>query len=249
MSEITIIQKSTTYISNSLLEHLKAKKHQVVSVNADLNEIAAKAGQAKAMILFLDGAFVKDHTVIEYIRDMLADRERICFLVGDEAEIAEVEKIISRRRIAEEYKRPLNVGETAQSIDAILKQGPNKAKHKILVVDDSGAMLKNVKGWLGDKYEVILANSGEFALTYLSSNYPDLILLDYEMPRMNGPEVLRTIRSDVRMKELPVIFLTGKGAKEDVMEVMALKPEGYILKTEEPQTIVKRIDDFFQSKK
>ncbi len=247
MSEIIIIQKATTYISNSLSEHLKAKKHEVTCVNADLNEIAAKAGQAKAMILFLDDVFVKDHAVMEFIRDMLSDRERICFLVGDEAEITEVEKIISRRRIAEEYRRPLNVGETAQAIDDILKQGPNNMKNKILVVDDSGAMLKNVKGWLGDKYEVILANSGEFALAYLSSNYPDLVLLDYEMPRMNGPEVLRTIRSDVRTKDLPVIFLTGKGEKEDVMEVMALKPAGYILKTEDPQKIVQRIDDFFQS--
>ncbi len=247
MSEIILIEKEKTFISNSLMEHLKEKKHEVASVSADLNEIDTKANGAKAMILYLDSAFVKDYAVMEYIREMLSDRERICFLVGDENEILDAEKIISRRRIAEEFKRPLNVTEVAQSIDDILKQGPDHLKKKILVVDDSGAMLKNVKGWLGDKYEVILANSGEFALKYLSSNYPDLVLLDYEMPRMNGREVLKTIRSDVRMKDLPVIFLTGKSEKEDVMEVMALKPAGYILKTEDPQKIVQRIDDFFQS--
>ncbi len=247
MSEIILIEKEKTFISNSLMEHLKERKHEVTSVSADLNEIDTKANGAKAMILYLDSAFVKDYAVMEYIREMLSDRERICFLVGDENEILDAEKIISRRRIAEEFKRPLNVTEVAQSIDDILKQGPGHLKKKILVVDDSGAMLKNVKGWLGDKYEVILANSGEFALKYLSSNYPDLVLLDYEMPRMNGREVLKTIRSDVRMKDLPVIFLTGKSEKEDVMEVMALKPAGYILKTEDPQKIVQRIDDFFQS--
>ncbi len=247
MSEIIMIQKEQTYISTSLMEHLKEREHKVSSVTADLNEIGSKAGQAKVLILYLDSAFVKDYTVMEYIREMLSDRERICFLVGDENEITDVEKIISRRRIAEEYKRPLNIIEVAQSIDNILKQEPSHLKKKVLVVDDSGAMLKNVKGWLGDKYEVILANSGEFALKYLSSNYPDLILLDYEMPRMNGREVLQTIRSDVRMKDLPVIFLTGKSGREDVMEVMALKPEGYILKTEDPQKIVQRIDEFFGS--
>lgn len=247
MSEIIIIQKEQAYISNSLMEHLKEKGHEVVSVLADLNVIATEASQAKVLILYLDDTFVKDYTVMEYIREMLSDRERICFLVGDENEIIDAEKIISRRRIAEEYKRPLNVIEVAQAIDNILKQGPAHQKKKILVVDDSGAMLKNVKGWLGDKYEVILANSGEFALKYLSSNYPDLVLLDYEMPHMNGREVLKTIRSDVRMKDLSVIFLTGKSEKEDVMEVMALKPAGYILKTEDPQKIVQRIDDFFQS--
>jgi len=247
MSEIIIIQKEQTYFSTSLMEHLREKKHEVAIVTADLNEIDSKAGQAKALILYLDGAFVKDYTVMEYIREMLSDRERICFLVGDENEIMDAEKIISRRRIAEVYKKPLNIIEVTQSIDHILKQGPNQLKKKVLVVDDSGAMLKNVKGWLSDKYEVILANSGEFALKYLSSNYPDLILLDYEMPRMNGREVLQTIRSDARMKDLPVIFLTGKSGREDVLEVMALKPAGYILKTEDPQKIVQRIDDFFGS--
>ncbi len=247
MSEIILIQKKQTYISTSLMEHLKERKHKVTSVNAEVNEIDSAAAKAKVLILYLDDTFVKDHAVMEFIREMLSDRERVCFLVGDENEIIDTEKIISRRRIAEEYRRPLNVVEVAQSIDTILKQEPAHQKKKILVVDDSGAMLKNVKGWLGDKYEVILANSGEFALKYLSSHYPDLVLLDYEMPNMNGREVLKTIRSDVRMKDLPVIFLTGKSGKEDVMEVMALKPAGYILKTEDPQKIVKRIDEFFCS--
>ncbi len=247
MSEITIIQKEQTYISTSLMTHLKEKGHEVVSVIAEMNAIESMPGQAKVLILYLDAAFVKDYTVMEYIRELLSDRDRVCFLVGDENEIIEAEKIISRRRITQEYKRPLNVIEAAQSIDNILRQGVAHQKKKILVVDDSGAMLKNVKGWLGDKYEIILANSGEFALKYLTSNYPDLVLLDYEMPNMDGREVLEAIRSNVRIKDLPVIFLTGKSEKEDVMKVMAQKPAGYILKTEDPQKIKQRIDDFFCS--
>ncbi len=247
MSKIIMIQKEQTYISISLMEHLKEREYEVSSVNAELNDIDSVVGQAKVLILYLDDAFVKDYTVMEYIREMLSDRNRVCFLVGDGNEIIDAEKIISRRRIAGEFKRPLNVMEVARSIDNILKQEPAQQKKKILVVDDSGAMLKNIKGWLGDKYEVILANSGEFALKYLSSNYPDLVLLDYEMPNMNGREVLETIRSDVRMKDLPVIFLTGKSEKKDVMEVMALKPEGYILKTEDPKKVEQRIDEFFCS--
>ena len=107
MSRIIIIQKEQSYISNSLMEHLKERKHKVDSVNAELNEIESAAGQAKALILYLDDAFVKDYTVMEYIREMLSDRNRVCFLVGDENEIIDAEKIISRRRIAEEYKLSL----------------------------------------------------------------------------------------------------------------------------------------------
>lgn len=124
MSEIVLIQKKQTYISTSLMEHLKGREHKVICVNAEVNEIDSAAVQAKVLILYLDGAFVKDHTVMEFIREMLSDRERVCFLVGDENEIADTEKIISRRRIAEEYRKPLNVAEVAQSIDNILKQEP-----------------------------------------------------------------------------------------------------------------------------
>ena len=122
-------------------------------------------------------------------------------------------------------------------------------KKKILVVDDSGAMLRNVKGWLEDTYQVILANSGAMAIKYLATNRPDLVLLDYEMPVVDGRQVLEMIRTETEFADVPVIFLTSKDDRESVMQVMALKPEGYLLKTMEPAKIIAEVDAFFERQK
>ena len=118
-------------------------------------------------------------------------------------------------------------------------------KKHILVVDDSGAMLRNVKAWLEDKYQVALANSGTMAIKYLANNKPDLILLDYEMPVIDGSQVLEMIRSEMDFSNIPVIFLTSKDDKESILKVMAFKPNGYLLKTMPPAKIIEAVDDFF----
>jgi CheY-like chemotaxis protein len=120
-------------------------------------------------------------------------------------------------------------------------------KH-ILVVDDEPILLRSIKSWLGDEFEISLVNSGEAALQYLSSHSADLVLLDYKMPGMDGPEVLKKIRSNVSLAQLPVIFLTANNDKESVMTVMNLKPEGYILKSKSPTEIKQAVIDFFKSR-
>ena len=116
-------------------------------------------------------------------------------------------------------------------------------------MDDSGAMLRNVKGWLEQRYQVILANSGTMAIKYLATNRPDLVLLDYEMPVLNGKPVLEMIRSESEFSNIPVMFLTGKNDKESIQQVLSLKPEGYILKTTKPEQIVEIVDEFFAKRK
>ena len=116
-------------------------------------------------------------------------------------------------------------------------------------MDDSAAMLRNVKGWLGEKCQVALANSGAMAIKYLTLNRPDLVLLDYEMSVVDGKQVLEMMRTEAEFSTIPVIFLTSKSNKESVFKVMELKPEGYLLKTMPPQEIVKNIDEFFEKRK
>ena len=171
------------------------------------------------------------------------------FVSGDPQELLEIQKDIPLHLIQKEFPRPINVNEVAEAIDSYLKIFGKQNKKKILVVDDSGAMLRNVKGWLDDKYQVILANSGAMAIKYLSTNRPDLVLLDYEMPIVDGKQVLGMIRSETEFSDIPVIFLTSKGDKESVMQVMDLKPDGYLLKTMPPEQIKKSVDTFFEKKK
>ncbi len=144
-----------------------------------------------------------------------------------------------------------NSEEIAGQIDGFLRQFTVKKKKrngKILVVDDSGAMLRAVKSWLDDKYHVSLANSGIAAIKSMALNKPDLILLDYDMPVCNGKQVLEMIRMELEYVDLPVIFLTRRGDPAAVRGVRELKPERYLLKTLDPYLIVKAVDDFFEER-
>ena len=132
------------------------------------------------------------------------------------------------------------------SIDLLSNVGVRHRK-KILVVDDSGTMLRKIKEWLDDKYKITLANSGARAMKALAIEIPDLVLLDYEMPIVDGRQVLSMMRAESEYQDIPVMFLTGKSDKESVMAVMSLNPVGYLLKTQPSHEIIKQIDDFFAS--
>ena len=86
-------------------------------------------------------------------------------------------------------------------------------KQTILVVDDTPDNLFLVSNLLKDLYTVKVANSGEKALKYLyESTAPDLILLDIMMPILSGYDVIKEIKSDTILKDIPIIFLTAKNS-------------------------------------
>lgn len=112
-------------------------------------------------------------------------------------------------------------------------------QRRILVVDDDSMNLVRTKMILGKYYEVLLAESGEEALEKLKNEKVDLVLLDIEMPKMNGMEVFE------RMKEcsadIPVIFLTASGDEDDVMSAIRLGAVNYLKKPFMPQELMKRV--------
>lgn len=106
---------------------------------------------------------------------------------------------------------------------------PNEKKH-ILVIDDDRVMLKMLKTALSEQYDVtILPNSISMGKC-LETKKVDLILLDYEMPLETGADVFRKIKQNPKFANIPVCFLTGVSDREKTMEIMALKPHGYLLK-------------------
>lgn len=106
------------------------------------------------------------------------------------------------------------------------KQGTRR----VLVVDDDVRMVKVIKSFLEGEYQVASAINGSIALRYLEKHTVDLILLDYEMPDMNGPEVLKKIRASAALASIPVVFLTGASEQDKILKALSLKPQGYLLK-------------------
>ena len=99
-----------------------------------------------------------------------------------------------------------------------------------------------VKEWIKEYYKVDIVTAGMQAITFLlkvpENEKVDLILLDYEMPVVDGPQVFQMLRQESDTADIPVVFLTGVGTREGVSRVMELKPEGYILKSATRENIL-----------
>ena len=160
---------------------------------------------------------------------------------------AKEEKQEVKKETPKEEKTKKAVG--AELNKTIEKMETSAVKKHILVVDDSGTMLRTIKEWLSDKYKVSVVNSATSAISFLATNHPDLVLLDYEMPICSGPMMLEMIRSEAKTQKLPVIFLTSKGDRESVQKVLSLHPDGYLLKTMSSDKIIAAIDGFFETQK
>jgi CheY-like chemotaxis protein len=114
----------------------------------------------------------------------------------------------------------------------------------ILVVDDMQPMRDILRFSLKKEgYDVVVASNGETALKYaFDENSPDLIVLDIMMPKMDGYEVLRQLRESDAAKQIPVIFLTAKGQKKDVLKGMELGGNDYVVKPYKFKNLNKKIE-------
>ena len=114
---------------------------------------------------------------------------------------------------------------------------------KILIVDDNPLLLRNMKAVLEDVYKVMVATSGEQAIKFAAKKMPDLILLDYDMPELDGKETYEILRQQEETKDIPVIFLTGVADKEQIYAVLESKPAGYILKPPNRERLLRSIEE------
>ena len=117
-------------------------------------------------------------------------------------------------------------------------------KKRILVVDDDGMNLARTKIILGKEYDVLLANSGIEALMKLKSEKVDMVLLDIDMPEMNGMETFERMKGFA--VGIPVIFLTASGLEEDVVNAIKLGAVNYLKKPFRPQELIKRVTQEFE---
>ena len=289
MSKVLFITEKVSFISEGIINHLKAQDFEVLTVKPDVTaisnflkedngndedaidpEVAAllsqegegEGGEAAAaggeqekkdipriFILYLQGEDNLMIDVLGYIRDLVEDRGIRFFVIGTQEEL---DTVIGKKAeyVAQMYTRPVDL---AELIKRLQKEGEAVDKLKefksILIVDDDATALRSMKNLLSTHYKILVANSGMNAITILAKNKVDLILLDFEMPIVNGPKVLEMIRSDPNTANIPVMFLTAKGDKRSIMEVLRFKPEKYLLKTMLPKDILDSIDEFFKTRR
>ena len=113
------------------------------------------------------------------------------------------------------------------------------------MIDDDPDFLSVTERWLRDKYRIKTFRSGSEALFYLNSSVPDLILLDYIMPGMDGFETMQQIRQIPRAHDVPIVFLTGQSDRDNVMKILEKKPDGYLLKSLPKDALLDSLERLF----
>lgn len=119
-------------------------------------------------------------------------------------------------------------------------------KDSILVVDDDSMNLERTRIILSEKYDVILAESGAEALKLLGIQEVDLVLLDIDMPEMDGMETFRNMKK--AGIKVPVVFLTASGLEEDVVNAINLGAVNYLKKPFRPYELIKRVSRELEKK-
>lgn len=115
---------------------------------------------------------------------------------------------------------------------------------KVLLVDDELDLVAVTKRRLESAgFEVLTVETGEDALAYLQENIPDLILLDLLLPKMQGEDVCKRIKSDESLKRIPVILFTASAT--DIPKVAKeVGADDYIMKPFEPEELLSKIKKF-----
>ena len=135
------------------------------------------------------------------------------------------------------------VPERISDTEETKSEEPVKSKKRVLIVDDNQIMLRSIRDLIKERYDTSMAVSGAQAFALLEKKDFDLLLLDYKMPELDGIEVYGRLRKTEKHKTLPVIFLTAASSNKEIIDILALAPEGYILKPPEKESLLRKIDE------
>jgi two-component system cell cycle response regulator len=112
----------------------------------------------------------------------------------------------------------------------------------VLLVEDSAAIRALVRKMLGaGGHSVVEATGGAAALAVCRQQQPDVMLLDVEMPEMSGWDVLAAMKADPELRDVPVVFLTGRSDTTDIVEGLRLGAHDYLRKPCEPTELLARV--------
>ncbi len=247
--KVLVVSAAESFLAKSLVAKLENSKIDAVFSKGEIKEIEKIRNEIELIILFLTEDLENFTEDLVYLKDMAGDMDRKFILIGDEEEHELAMKIIPPTMVLEWFKRPLMMDDLLKKISKYMEENTGENRKKtVLIVDDDITFMRTVYEWLKDDYHVGMAPNGVQAISYLARNKADLVLLDYEMPIANGPQVLQMLKNDSETGQIPVMFLTGHGDRESVMSVVELKPADYILKTVGKDKLLGKLEEFFGAK-
>ncbi|MBR4153335.1 MAG: response regulator [Selenomonadaceae bacterium] len=182
--------------------------------------------------------------MLTQICDVIQSYNKNMVLIGEKSYRSSLMDFCPVLRDCEWLDRPVDMKQLSQAIErALTSDGQPKVRKHILIVDNDPAYASMVRTWIKEFYDVDILTAGKQTLSFLIKKKVDLVLLDYEMPVMNGPEVLQMLRQELSEVLPPIVFLTGVSTPDEVKKVLALKPDGYVLKSKTREQLLEYLEE------
>ncbi|MCR5655755.1 MAG: response regulator [Lachnospiraceae bacterium] len=250
VNRVLLIRSEQTFMTNALVSNMKNANFEVREVGFSIKEIEAKYRESELLLLYADEELESDQSVPVYLKDLCQEENCLLIVIGNKNDLKFIATIIPPHLLLDVVERPIDMGFFIERITNLMDEEHSENRKKsILLVDDDVSCLQLLRGWLKDDYRVGMARSGMQAITWLARHHVDLILLDYEMPVTTGAQIYEMLKSEPYSENIPVMFLTGKRDKDVIMEVMSLKPAGYLLKSITRHNLLLSLENFFLDKK
>lgn len=247
--KILLVRNEETFLVNAIKNNLKNNHYTVVDSTYALADLNGKKQGINLILLYTDQDFAGHSDAMVYFKDLCVEENKVMMVIGDKDAFELVHHYIPKEDIAYEITRPLDMADLMEKVGIVTDDEFEQQRRKcILIVDDDPTFIQMIREWLKDHYRVGMANSGTQAVAWLATNKADLILLDYDMPVLDGPKVMEMLRSESFSSSTPVMFLTGKNDRDSVTSVISLKPADYLLKSISKDKLLATLDHFFKTR-
>ena len=249
---VLIISSQENFFVRGIELKLKAAGYDGMYVHAGFDDLAEHRDHAGLLIYYMDDHVMEHVKLHSLLKELVLKENKQLILIGANTEYEFAAGGIGKKNILHWFERPFEMGELVELVAAFFRgetaQIEVAAQKTIMIIDDDVTYMEMLKNWLKDEYLVTLTPSAVKALPYLQRKRMDLILLDYEMPEMSGPDFLKELHEAPVNNDIPVMFLTGHQDKQSVMNALGQKPEGYMLKTIDNKMLHKKLGAFFNSR-
>ena len=247
VGQVAIISATESFLAKSLISKFEGNDIKTVFVHAKIKDIEDILDETELLILYMSEGMEEITDALVYLKDVVSDRDLGLILIGELDQYEVVKKIIPEQSILECYMRPLDIDLLMKNVNSYLERNTGENRKKtVMIVDDDLTYMWTIREWLSGTYHVRMANNGVQAISQLAKNKVDLVLLDYEMPIANGPQVASMLKNDSDTGNIPVMFLTSLGDKDSVLSVINLEPADYLLKTIDKDGLLAKLQAFFE---
>ena len=247
---VLLVSNKETFSIHGMETKLLDVGYEGIYVPDNIEALTEEASNSDLLVYYMDEKMPIDTNFVVYLKDLCMEKEKSLILIGRKEEYEQVLKNMPKKCINVWFERPLNMNKFLETVKDLKNTMIEMARRKtILIVDDDVAYMQMIRDWLKDTYQIVMVNSGIKAIQWLTNNKADLVLLDYEMPVVNGPTFFEMLKSDTDSDVVPVMFLTGQTTKSSVLTAMKLKPVDYLLKIITKSELREKLANYFERQK